>query len=106
MRFKCGLENHYVRGPEALALRVVLHGELNALALGELPIAGGLDRAIVDEDVLAVLLRDKPESFCGVEPLDRSGRHDRFLSRSQRCLTGMAKQSKERPTGSNGGAIR
>src|SRR5690242_3383908 len=75
------LEDRDVGGAEALTTRVVLHIELHPLALVELAVAARLDGAEVDEDILALLLRDEAETLGGVEPLDRAGRcHVRYPS--------------------------
>jgi hypothetical protein len=68
------LEDDHVRGAETFATRIILDIELNALPLCEFAVAGGVDGAEVDENVLAIFLRDEAEAFGGVKPLDRSGR--------------------------------
>src|SRR2546425_960724 len=72
--FCCKLEHGHVGSAEALALRIVLHVELHALSLVELTITAGLNRAEMDENVLAGFLRDEAEALGRVEPLDRSVR--------------------------------
>src|SRR3712207_4827670 len=50
--------------------------ELHARALCERTEAVALDRAVMDEEVLAALVgRDEPEALVVVEPLDGSGGH-------------------------------
>jgi hypothetical protein len=54
------------------ALGVLYHTELDTLSLIECTESLGLDRAIVDKDVLATLASDKAITFGVAEPLDRS----------------------------------
>src|SRR5581483_9395157 len=72
------LERHYVfRGR---ALRALDHVELDLGAFLEAPMAVGLDRGVMAEDVAAaVVTRDEPEALLIVEPLDRSCRTHRLL---------------------------
>ena len=56
-----------------------LHGNFVAhlLAFIEATQAGSLNRSDVNENVLATVLRhDEPETFRGVEPLDRTDSHN------------------------------
>src|ERR1041385_3046175 len=62
-----------VRGLEAL--RTVDDLELHRVALTERAEAVRLDGGVVDEDILATVLRDEPEALRVVEPLDRALRH-------------------------------
>src|SRR5262245_56661116 len=57
------------------ALRAARDLELHAIAVGEGPEAGPLDRRIVDEDVAAPVLRDESETTSFVEPLHGSLLH-------------------------------
>jgi hypothetical protein len=52
-------------------LRALRDLELDALALLEGAVAGGVDRGVVDEDVgAAAVLGDEPVALLSVEPLD------------------------------------
>src|SRR3954452_9589552 len=69
------------------ALRTLGRLELHPLTLGQLAVALDLDLALVDEQVLATILRgDEAEALGCVEPLDGSGCHVDFLvSPQERC---------------------
>lgn len=56
------------------AVLAELDDELDGLALGEGTEAVGLDRGLVDEEILAAVLRGyETEALLGAEPLDRAG---------------------------------
>src|SRR5262245_19757253 len=58
------------------SLRAARDLELHTVALGQALESGSLDGAVVDEHVLAALLRDEAESLRIVEPLHCSLCHD------------------------------
>src|ERR671914_1106881 len=49
--------------------------ELHVVALGQRAEAFGDDCGVMNEDVLATILRDEAEPLCVIEPLDRALRH-------------------------------
>src|SRR3954454_10633649 len=57
------------------SLRSLGDVELHPLSFRERAEAVHLDGSVVDEDVLAALLRDEPETLAVVEPLDSTLRH-------------------------------
>src|SRR3954467_5559588 len=70
------------------ALRTLLGVVADLRALGERLEAAALDRAVVDEQVLARLVgRDEAEALVVVEPLHGSGGHRDSLRGSVRCET-------------------
>src|SRR3954452_1505094 len=74
---RCGgawLERLDVRGVRVL--RAVLRVVADLGALAQRPEAAAHDAAVVDEDVLALVVgRDEPEALVVAEPLDGSGGH-------------------------------
>src|SRR5512133_3231620 len=65
-----------------LALLAWADVELDALALLQSAVAGGLDCRVVDEHVVAVFALDEAVALLGVEPLHSSCRHSSLVSRS------------------------
>src|SRR5690242_14594392 len=72
---RAGLQGGDVDGLRPLASRLGVVGDLRAL--GERLEAVGVDAGVVDEEVLATLVRrDEAEALVVVEPLHGSGRHE------------------------------
>src|SRR5690349_5148837 len=68
------LQGHDLGGSGAL--RTLLSVIADLRALGERPEAAALDGAVVDEEILALIVRgDEPEALVVVEPLDGSRSH-------------------------------
>ena len=68
---RSGLRDRDVRGLQSL--RTFDHIELHLRAFLQRPEAAGLNRAGVDEHILAPVSRDEAKAFRIVEPLDGSG---------------------------------
>src|SRR4051794_194088 len=92
-RATCLREEVHVCGLGAFVtlLGLVLH----LRTLGERPVAAALDRAEVDEQVLAALIGgDEPVTLVRVEPLDSSGCH---ICLSPPCHTSLNGQDRAAP---------